>query len=143
MNNNFIINVSVLICHENKFLCIKRSLTESVFPGYWGIPGGKVEASDISLEDAVKRECQEEIGMHINTPLQLISNNIVLKNNKSMLYLVFMTNLVSLPIFDIGEEVEDISWKSYEEIIQLEKITPKTAEVIFNFINGRGSCDYL
>ncbi len=43
MHNAFIINVSVLICYENKFLSIKRSITESVFPGYWGIPGGKVD----------------------------------------------------------------------------------------------------
>jgi hypothetical protein len=36
MNNSFIINVSLLICYKKKFLCIKRIITETVFPGYWG-----------------------------------------------------------------------------------------------------------
>ena len=36
MNNDFIVNVSILICYENKFLFIKRSATESVFLCYWG-----------------------------------------------------------------------------------------------------------
>ena len=134
MKNDFIINVSILIFYENKFLFIKRSLTESVFPGYWGIPGGKVENFDISLEDAARRECLEEIGIKIDTPLRMISNNIVAKDNKNVLYLVFVTHLILFPICHIGEEVVEISWKSYEEIIQLEKITPKTLELITNYI---------
>ncbi len=137
MNNTFIINVSLLICYENKFLCIKRSETESVFPGYWGIPGGKVEAIDVSLEDAIKRECVEEIGLNIDTNLTLISNNIIIKNNKKILYIVFATYLDVLPLCKPGIEVDEIAWKEYKEIALLEKITPKTGDIIKNFINHK------
>jgi len=52
-----------------------------------GIPGGKVEHFDTSLEDAIKGECREEIRIKIIAPLILISNNIVSKDNKNILYL--------------------------------------------------------
>lgn len=140
MNNIFIINVSLLIFYKKKFLCIKRSMTESVFPGYWGIPGGKVENIDDSLEAAIKRECMEEIGIVINTPLCLISNNIVYKNNKNILYMVFVTECMIIPIsYKIGSEVEEIGWKTYEEIRVLEKVTPKTVDIIKNFIDRLSS----
>ncbi len=135
-NNNFIINVSFLISYKEKFLCMKRSTAESVFPGYWGIPGGKVEAIDGSLEDAIKRECLEEVGITICSKMHIISNNIVSKNNIHVLYVVFATRVMELPICNPGPEVEEISWKTYEEIAELEKVTPCTANIIKQYVES-------
>ncbi len=103
MKNNFRIDGSIVICYEDKFLFIKRSNHESSFPGYWGIPGGGVENFDLSLEDAVKRECQEEIGIEINTPIEMIANNI--SNDKQIIFIIFLTRVSALPICNPGPEV--------------------------------------
>lgn len=136
MSDSFVLNVSVLIQHKNTFLCMKRSIHEVVLPLYWGIPGGKVERADISLEAAARRECLEEVGVVIESPLQMISNNIVAKNNTHMLYVVFATRVTELPICNSGPEVEEISWKTYQEIAALEKVTPCTADIIKQYIES-------
>lgn len=46
---------------EGKFLVEKRPETEEIDPGKVTVPGGHVEDNE-SLEDALVRECKEEIG---------------------------------------------------------------------------------
>ena len=43
----------------DRYLYLMRN--DPKYPGSWGLPGGKVEAGE-SLMDALKRECEEEIG---------------------------------------------------------------------------------
>lgn len=123
----FKINVSIIIKNHNKFLIIKRADTEEVFPGYWGIPGGTVEPEDSNLEMALVRECKEEVGITV-TNLQLISNNIVKKEDKAQLYLIYVGNHHS------GEPqpldgTSKIAWMTYDEITQLQ-LTPHTLEIL-------------
>lgn len=46
-------------------LVIRRSNTDTRRPGQWDIPGGTVEDGE-TLEDAVVRECIEEVGIILN-----------------------------------------------------------------------------
>jgi ADP-ribose pyrophosphatase YjhB (NUDIX family) len=134
LNSGFIINVSVLIVYNYKFLCIKRSLTEVVFLGYWGIPGGKVEINDGSLEEAIKRECLEEIGVNFtNSYFILVDNNIVIKNNQPILYMVFAAELNDY-CCNTGEEVAEVAWKTIDEIVFLDKVTPETISVMKKYL---------
>uniref|UniRef100_UPI003F49584A NUDIX domain-containing protein n=1 Tax=Nonomuraea sp. CA-252377 TaxID=3240003 RepID=UPI003F49584A len=51
---------AILVDHEGHLLTIKR-----IKPGqrpYWVLPGGGVEDTDTSLEDALARELREELG---------------------------------------------------------------------------------
>lgn len=43
----------------NRYLYLMRN--DPKYPGSWGLPGGKVEDGE-SLMDAMRRECEEEIG---------------------------------------------------------------------------------
>ena len=47
----------------NRYLYLMRD--DHKHPESWGLPGGKVEANE-TLLDALKRECQEEIGIMPN-----------------------------------------------------------------------------
>ena len=55
--------VGVLIDPEGRFLLTSRPVGK-VFAGYWEFPGGKLEAGE-TVEQALKRELHEELGIHI------------------------------------------------------------------------------
>ena len=55
--------VGVLIAPDGRFLLTSRPLGK-VYAGYWEFPGGKLEAGE-SVEQALRRELQEEIGVTI------------------------------------------------------------------------------
>ena len=55
--------VGVLIRPDGQFLLTSRP-PGKVYAGYWEFPGGKLEAGE-SVEQALRRELQEEIGVTI------------------------------------------------------------------------------
>ena len=55
--------VGVLINAQGEFLLTSRP-EGKVYAGYWEFPGGKVEAGE-SIEAALRRELQEELGITI------------------------------------------------------------------------------
>lgn len=69
---------AIILNSDDQVLLVKRSLSEKKWPGKWTVPGGKVETTDFLgtptpinnqwydvLENAVRREVKEEVGMHI------------------------------------------------------------------------------
>ena len=56
--------VGVLLQADGAFLLTSRP-TGKVYAGYWEFPGGKLEAGE-SVEQALRRELQEEIGVTID-----------------------------------------------------------------------------
>lgn len=57
--------VGVLVRTNGAFLLTSRPVGK-VYAGYWEFPGGKLEAGE-SVEQALRRELQEEIGITIGT----------------------------------------------------------------------------
>ena len=57
--------VGVLIRADGHFLLTSRPAGK-VYEGYWEFPGGKIEAGE-TVEQALRRELQEEIGITIAT----------------------------------------------------------------------------
>jgi 8-oxo-dGTP diphosphatase len=55
--------VGVLIQPDGQFLLTSRP-PGKVYAGYWEFPGGKLESGE-SVEEALRRELQEEIGITI------------------------------------------------------------------------------
>ena len=55
--------VGVLVDADGRFLLTTRP-SGKVYAGYWEFPGGKLEAGE-SVEQALRRELQEEIGVTI------------------------------------------------------------------------------
>jgi len=55
--------VGLLIAPDGQFLLTSRPAGK-VYAGYWEFPGGKLEANE-SVEQALRRELREEIGVHI------------------------------------------------------------------------------
>jgi 8-oxo-dGTP diphosphatase len=56
--------VGVLVRHDGAFLLTSRPEGKA-YAGYWEFPGGKLEAGE-TIEQALRRELQEEIGITIH-----------------------------------------------------------------------------
>ena len=57
--------VGILIDPEGRFLLTTRPAGKA-YAGYWEFPGGKLEAGE-SVEDALRRELFEELGIRVET----------------------------------------------------------------------------
>lgn len=54
--------VDFILLKDGKFLAEKRRMDDDTDPGMIEIPGGHIEGRE-NLEDALKRECAEELGV--------------------------------------------------------------------------------
>ncbi|MBI2630579.1 NUDIX domain-containing protein [Candidatus Pacearchaeota archaeon] len=120
-----IVIVAVIFNSDKMVLLAKRSMTEDVLPGYWGIPGGKVESRgnipDI-LESEIRREVHEEVGIDIKN-LRYIESHL---NESGKLNICFVSEI------DKGEpkpldETEEIGWFTLKQAEEM-KLTPHTLE---------------
>jgi len=123
----FKVNVSTIIRQADTFLLIKRADDEDIFPGLWGIPGGTVEPTDASLEDALQRECLEEVGISVDN-IRPITNDIHDKGDKGALYIVYEASYASGEVKPLDGTAE-AKWLTIDQIRNLD-LTPKTLEII-------------
>ncbi|MFS0752089.1 NUDIX hydrolase [Oceanobacillus sp. 1P07AA] len=123
----FIINVEAAIYNRGKWLIISRSEQESHAGGLLSLVGGKVEYSEIELdvlENALKREVMEEVGIVVNNPVYIYSNYFTFDSDKHVVNIVFACSYQEeneRPIINSEEEIDEIQWMSSEEINQNSK----------------------
>ncbi|PIT88864.1 MAG: DNA mismatch repair protein MutT [Candidatus Levybacteria bacterium CG10_big_fil_rev_8_21_14_0_10_36_7] len=58
------LSTGLIIRPDKKFLLVKRSANDTFLPGFWELPGGKVEKKETS-EEGLLRELLEECGMDV------------------------------------------------------------------------------
>ncbi len=143
-------SVKAIIIRDNKLLCIKKS--DSV-GDYFLLPGGGQNKNEI-FEDAVKRECLEELGAEISVNNLRYIREYVGKNhefretdNSHQVEFMFDCDLLAEPNFESAYEKDDgqsgIEWidldKSNEYRIYpknlLDRINSKYDEVYWGDIN--------
>lgn len=121
-----IVTVIVILKHRNKYLLVQRNPEDEIFPGAWQNLGGKVEVGE-RLEEAIRREVEEEIGVKINKNLhpifvQSYSWNHT-KNTPRRLGIIFMFKLKKKPKrLILSDELSDSGWFVYKEAKKLKTI---------------------
>lgn len=92
----FVVTVFVLRPSDGRCLVLKRDEREKVHAGRWGVPGGKLEWSDLDpaeptrtngdvldYEDAIEklaaREVREEAGVEIEPQLRIFGSNAFIR----------------------------------------------------------------
>lgn len=101
-------NGKFLLVQENKESC----------KGKWNIPAGGLEESE-SLIKGAKREIYEETGCKVEiTGILEISNRIL--EGENIVGFIFDTKIINENIKADGEEISDIKWFIYEEILNIK-----------------------
>ncbi|MBX6766816.1 MAG: NUDIX domain-containing protein [Actinomadura rubrobrunea] len=55
------------IVHDDRLLLVRKSASDPLHPGRWEVPGGRLEvAGDLDLDDHIRREVWEEVGLEID-----------------------------------------------------------------------------
>lgn len=127
--HTFIVNSSVFVVNEqNQVLLVQRSMDEDVSPGKWGIPGGKLDNTDDSLEDGLKREVMEEVGIEISD-VQLFESHLAVTEVSNRQYSVFTAKHASGESKAL-EDTAAAGWFSLEGIPPKENFTKNTYELL-------------
>jgi len=95
---------------EGKFLVIKGKT------GFWGFPKGHIEA-DEKIEDTVKREVKEEVGLNIK--LSAISKSIEYLMEKGRKRNTLFLAEAKTEKITPNEEVKDYKWLTKEEVMKI------------------------
>ena len=64
-------------------LAVKRSVNDEKYAGAWEFPGGHVEEGE-SLQDAIKRELDEEIGYELDEEFKIVNYSEEIKSKNDI-----------------------------------------------------------
>ena len=100
-----------------KFLVESRRWDETIDPGIVCLPAGHVEPNE-SLEDALKREMMEELGIKV-TGFKFVCKNFYVASNgeKQHAYCYLITDYEGTPVCKVAQE---IFWENSIENLSLE-----------------------
>lgn len=106
-----------IILKGDKFLVERRRLTEKVDPGIVCLPGGHVRAHE-SMEEALKREMREELGIEVKG-FRFVCKNFYIASNgeRQNAYCFLITDYEGEPVCRSAQEIfweDDISSLSLE-----------------------------
>ena len=122
MAKYFVINTEAAIYRDGKWLVGVRSKKESEAPELLSFIGGTVDDSDTAnvntLEHALIREVEEEIGIKVKVVDFVNDTSFVSKKGNNVLNVVFLCSVESgEPEISDTEEMEELLWLTTDEIL--------------------------
>lgn len=121
MSNHFSINTEAAIYKDGKWLVGIRSKNEGHAPGLLSFVGGTVEHNDANidtLESALMREIDEEIGVKVKVLAFVNNTSFISKKGEYVINIVFLCTIESgEPKISDAEEMENLLWLTTEEIL--------------------------
>ena len=108
--------VGGIIEKDGKFLLVQEA--NQHFFGKWNIPAGHLDCNETIFEGA-KREIFEECGCNVElSGILRLGNTLIPDNN--VVTIIFSTKLIEENIKFNSDEILDVKWFSYEEIVKME-----------------------
>ena len=111
-NKAHYVSITGILIKNGKYLIAKRADWEKAFPGKWTVPGGKLEVLDYALkkkdtgshwynvlENSLKREVKEEVGLEIKN-IGYVTSLVYLRSDE------IPCLIISLYAEPIGEEIK-------------------------------------
>jgi len=112
------VGVGALIVNEQgKILLARRSINARNEKGMWELPGGCVKFNE-KLEDAVKREVREELGIDVEVVRHIITRNHILPGQHWVTPAYLCRIIRGEPKNMELEKCDEIGWFSMDELPQ-------------------------
>lgn len=124
MNKDYpIIGVcNIITDNKNRILLMKRPYNDYAYPGCWGLIGGLVECNE-TLEDALKREAMEEVGIKVEV-IKFTGkyyDKLGRHPTRTAISLPFRTRIISgTPHPNQPEECIEVRWFIPKEVRSME-----------------------
>lgn len=117
------IGVDNIITNDNgEILLMRRSENSKAYPGHWGLVAGWMEWGE-TIEEALKREAMEEIGVEIEV-IKFLGKYYDSKGRHPTKTSVCLPHLCKIksgdPKVNQLEEVQDVKWFKPEEVRELD-----------------------
>ncbi|MFH1506232.1 MAG: NUDIX domain-containing protein [archaeon] len=123
---HYVIATAILV-KDGKYLIAKRAAHETTFPNVWTVPGGKLNYKDYSqkpmdtgihwynlMEDLVKREVEEEVGLKVNKVKYLTSMAFIRDGGIPTLIMSFYVDDHEGKV-KLHKDMSDHAWVTLEE----------------------------
>jgi 8-oxo-dGTP pyrophosphatase MutT (NUDIX family) len=153
MENQYLheVVITAIIVKDSKFLITRRSANKKRFPGMWTVPGGKLETKDYInipkntefywynvLEQVLKREVHEEVGLEIDNIEYITSLATVHKDGNPSLVISCIAKYVSGDVILQADETDDFKWVTADEAKEFNLIDGIHDEIVMadNHIKG-------
>jgi len=125
--SHYIVVTGILVNKAGKYLIVKRADWEKEFSGKWTVPGGKMEVLDYALtkkdvedvwynvlENSLKREVNEEVGLEIED-IGYVTSLVYVRHDGIPCLVV---SLYATPVEEnvkLDNALTDFAWVSLEE----------------------------
>lgn len=117
-----------IIYRDGKYLLVQEQQPKAY--GLWNLPAGHVDRGE-SIKAAAIRETKEETGYDVELVKQI---NIYHEEATAPIKHVFLANIVGGNLAIDNEEILQIKWLTYDEIIALNKEGKIRANWVWNAI---------
>jgi 8-oxo-dGTP pyrophosphatase MutT (NUDIX family) len=128
---------------EGKYLLTKRSPNKKVHPNRWTVPGGGLSTDDYIdrpqthgnagwrsvVEQALRREVREEVGVEIGDPCYLLDLTFVRPDGIPVLVLSYYAPYVSGEVV-LDEDAVEYRWVTLAEAKSLDSIALDEIELV-------------
>lgn len=108
---------------DDKVLVIQRSQREKFLPGYFELPGGKVDFGEDPAE-ALAREFKEEVNLDVKVgnPYHTFSyiSESGNRHTVEILYKVSLADTTTKPNIKLSEDHSDSKWIGLDQLEQLQ-----------------------
>ncbi|MFB6469133.1 NUDIX domain-containing protein [Cytobacillus sp. Hz8] len=112
--NQIIVVVKGVIFYKGKVLIVKRSLNDRVGGGTWECVGGKLDFGE-DLEDALKREIQEEVGIDVTVERVLFASTFHTEPTRQVVVITYLCQTQNEKIV-LSEEHSDFLWATKQQL---------------------------
>jgi len=126
---------ALIINDKNEALLVKRGVKSKNEVGVWSKPGGTVEFGE-KVEDAVKREIKEELGVDIKLSKFLgFTNHIIKSENQHWVTFNYLAKIIEgEPKIMEPEKIAEIKWFNLRNLP--EKLSQTTSEPIKDYLKS-------
>lgn len=120
--------ITAIVVKDGKYLITRRTPTKKRFPGKWTVPGGRLQTSDYInlpkdsdnawynvLENVVRREVREEVGLEIKNINYIISLATIDKDGTPLLVISCSADWESGEVVLQESETDKSAWITTEE----------------------------